>query len=100
MEKVHIIIFLLSNIDIFLFLQQDASVPPSHCTVPHIIYSLPITLCPSASQHKSEVIVRNFHSIIMNSFISSQLQPSRHHTRCIPTHYTNNSPHNTECSES
>ena len=89
MEKVHIIIFLLSNIDIFLFLhfKQDASVPPSHCTVPHIIYSLPINLCPSASQHKSEVIVRNFHSIIMNNFISSQLQPSLHHTRCIPTHY-------------
>ena len=98
MEKVHIIIFLLSNIDIFLFLhfKQDASVPPSHCTVPHIIYSLPINLCPSASQHKSEVIVRNFHSIIMNSFISSRAGTI--HDAYQPI--TNNSSHNTECSES
>ena len=88
MEKVHTIIFLLSNRYFFgVCTLNKMQVCPLH-TVPlarYIILSTPYpSLCASASQHKSEVIVRNFHSIIMNSFISSQ---AGNHTQCIPTHY-------------
>ena len=90
MEKVHTIIFLLSNRYFFgVCTLNKMQVCPLHTVllaryIILSIYSLPITFCTSASQHKSEVIVRNFHSIIMNSFISSQAGT---HTRCIPTHY-------------